>query len=160
MPFNAVVARWVGAGSLSPRIPEQLLSDPLITGEAYAEPASEVTRLLEELAAGTAGAANRLASLVYDELHAIAVAAMRREADGHTWQATELVHEAFSRPMGQQRVAWRYRHHFFGIASQAMRRLLVDHARARAHSSAMAEVALRSPAGQSRTRSAALTSSN
>ena len=120
------------AGSSSSRNPELLLSDPLITGDAYPASASEVTRLLDELAAGTTGAANRLASLVYDELRAIAVAAMRREADGHTWQPTELVHEAFSRLMGQQRVAWQNRHHFFGIASQAMRRLLVDHARARA----------------------------
>lgn len=56
---------------------------------------------------------------------------MRREEDGHTWQPTELVHEAFSRLTGQDRVAWQNRHHFFGIAAQAMRRLLVDHARAR-----------------------------
>jgi len=93
---------------------------------------SEVTRLLAELAAGSDDVANRLANLVYDELHLIAVAAMRREYDGHTWQPTELVHEAFSRLVGQQRVAWQNRHHFFGIAAQAMRRLLVDHARARA----------------------------
>ena len=108
------------------------LSETPTTGEAYPESANDVTRLLDEMAAGTTGAANRLASLVYDELHAIAVAAMRREADGHTWQPTELVHEAFSRLMGQRRVEWQNRHHFFGIASQAMRRLLVDHARARA----------------------------
>jgi RNA polymerase sigma-70 factor, ECF subfamily len=92
---------------------------------------SDVTRLLGELAAGADGAADRLATVVYEELHVIAVAAMRREADGHTWQPTELVHEAFSRLLGQERVAWQNRHHFFGIASQAMRRLLVDHARAR-----------------------------
>lgn len=92
---------------------------------------SEVTRLLGELAAGSTDVADRLATLVYDALHVIAVAAMRREDDGHTWQPTELVHEAFSRLVGQQRVTWRNRHHFFGIAAQAMRRLLVDHARAR-----------------------------
>jgi RNA polymerase sigma-70 factor, ECF subfamily len=105
--------------------------DEPATSAAYPDEAKEVTRLLGELAAGTTGAADRLARLVYDELHVIAVAAMRREEDGHTWQPTELVHEAFSRLMGQQRVAWQNRHHFFGIASQAMRRLLVDHARAR-----------------------------
>jgi RNA polymerase sigma-70 factor, ECF subfamily len=92
---------------------------------------SEVTQLLTELSSGTSGAANRLATLVYDELHRLAVAAMRREADGHTWQPTELLHEAFGRLVGQQRVEWQNRHHFFGIAAQAMRRLLVDHARAR-----------------------------
>jgi RNA polymerase sigma-70 factor, ECF subfamily len=106
-------------------------SDPTTTGDAMPNAANEVTRLLGELASGTTGAANRLATLVYDELHIIAVAAMRREDDGHTWQPTELVHEAFMRLVGQQRVAWQNRHHFFGIASQAMRRLLVDHARAR-----------------------------
>lgn len=98
---------------------------------AAADDGSEVTRLLGELASGSNDAANRLASVVYDELHIIAVAAMRREVDGHTWQPTELVHEAFARLVGQERVAWQNRHHFFGIAAQAMRRLLVDHARAR-----------------------------
>jgi RNA polymerase sigma-70 factor, ECF subfamily len=105
--------------------------DPAPTGAAFPPDANEVTRLLGELASGSTGAADRLASLVYDELHIIAVAAMRREDDGHTWQPTELVHEAFARLMGQERVAWQNRHHFFGIAAQAMRRLLVDHARAR-----------------------------
>jgi RNA polymerase sigma-70 factor, ECF subfamily len=75
--------------------------------------------------------ADRLATLVYGELHVIAAAAMRREVDGHTWQPTELVHEAYARLVGQERAAWQNRHHFFGIAAQAMRRLLVDHARAR-----------------------------
>jgi RNA polymerase sigma-70 factor, ECF subfamily len=92
---------------------------------------NEVTRLLGEVSAGATGAQDRLAQLVYDELHVIAVAAMRRESDGHTWQPTELVHEAFSRLVQQDRVEWKGRSHFFGIASQAMRRLLVDHARAR-----------------------------
>jgi RNA polymerase sigma-70 factor, ECF subfamily len=105
--------------------------EPNTTGGAAPDTASDVTRLLGEFAAGAAGAADRLASRVYDELHIIAVAAMRREDDGHTWQPTELVHEAFSRLLGQERVAWQNRHHFFGIAAQAMRRLLVDHARAR-----------------------------
>ena len=111
---------------------EWILSEPPTTGDGQPESTSDVTRLLDDLAAGNTGAANRLASLVYDELHAIAVSAMRREVEGHTWQPTELVHEAFSRLMGQQRVVWQNRHHFFGIASQAMRRLLVDHARSRA----------------------------
>ena len=108
-----------------------MTQEPNTTGEAAPAGPNDVTRLLSELAAGTDGAANRLASLVYDELHVIAVAAMRREDDGHTWQPTELVHEAFSRLVGQDRITWQNRHHFFGIAAQAMRRLLVDHARAR-----------------------------
>jgi RNA polymerase sigma-70 factor, ECF subfamily len=104
---------------------------PMEDSGSSPDESNDVTRLLGELAAGTTDAANRLASLVYEELHVIAVAAMRRERDGHTWQPTELVHEAFSRLVGQHHVAWQNRHHFFGIAAQAMRRLLVDHARAR-----------------------------
>ncbi len=92
---------------------------------------TDVTQLLEQLAAGADGAREALARRVYDELHVIAVAAMRREADGHTWQPTELVHEAFGKLLGQERVVWKNRQHFYGIAAQAMRRLLVDHARAR-----------------------------
>jgi len=92
---------------------------------------NEVTRLLAELSSGQPDVANRLATLVYDELHVIAVAAMRREAEGHTWQPTELVHEAFAKLVGHEQIAWQNRHHFFCVASRAMRRLLVDHARAR-----------------------------
>lgn len=100
-------------------------------GDAPPPDPDEVTRLLGELSAGAPDAANRLAAAVYDELRIIAGAAMRREHDGHTWQPTELVHEAFSRLLGQQRVTWQNRRHFFAVAAQAMRRLLVDHARAR-----------------------------
>jgi RNA polymerase sigma-70 factor, ECF subfamily len=92
---------------------------------------SDITQLLDAVSAGVPGASDRLAQRVYDELHVIAVAAMRREADGHTWQPTELVHEAFSKLLRQDRVEWQNRRHFYGIAAQAMRRLLVDHARAR-----------------------------
>ncbi len=91
----------------------------------------EVTRLLTELQHGIPDAADRLAPLVYSELHQIAVLAMRRESDGHTLQPTELVHEAFVRLVGQQNVDWRNRSHFYGIASQAIRRILIDHARRR-----------------------------
>lgn len=91
----------------------------------------EVTRLLEALSSGEPGAADRLAPLVYNELHRIAVLAMRRESEGHTLQPTELVHEAFLRLVGQQHVDWRNRSHFYGIAAQAIRRLLIDHARRR-----------------------------
>jgi RNA polymerase sigma-70 factor, ECF subfamily len=109
----------------------RVTADPGQAGSPPDGDTSDVTRLLGELSAGADGAADRLASRVYQELHVIAVAAMRREVDGHTWQPTELVHEAFSRLLRQERITWQNRHHFFGIAAQAMRRLLVDHARAR-----------------------------
>jgi RNA polymerase sigma factor (TIGR02999 family) len=91
----------------------------------------EVTRLLEQLSAGEPGAAERLAPAVYAELRALAQAAMRRERDGHTWQPTELVHEAYMRLVGTPQPAWAGRRHFFGVAARVMRRLLVEHARAR-----------------------------
>ena len=91
----------------------------------------EVTRLLQELDEGHAGAADRLAPLVYDELHVLAVHAMRREQQGHTLRPTALLHEAFLRLVGQQEAGWQSRSHFYGIAASAMRRILVDHARRR-----------------------------
>jgi RNA polymerase sigma-70 factor, ECF subfamily len=90
-----------------------------------------ITAALAELREGVAGAADRLAGLVYKELHRIAERAMRRETDGHTLQPTELVSEAFIRLVDQRRVDWQSRAHFFAVAAQTMRRLLVDHARAR-----------------------------
>jgi RNA polymerase sigma factor (TIGR02999 family) len=83
------------------------------------------------MSAGSRDAANALAALVYEELHVIAVSAMRREDDGHTWQPTELVHEAFTRLVDHERATYQNRHHFYGLAAQAMRRMLVDHARRR-----------------------------
>jgi RNA polymerase sigma factor (TIGR02999 family) len=91
----------------------------------------EVTRLLFALRDGEKDAAERLARVVYDELHAIAEHAMRRESGGHTLQPTILVHEAFLRLIDQQEVNWQGRAHFFALAAQAIRRILVDHARRR-----------------------------
>jgi len=87
--------------------------------------------LLQELRAGAPDAAEQLAARVYDELHRIAEGAMRRERPGHTLQPTLLVSEAFLRLVGERDTAWQNRAHFFAIASQTIRRILVDHARAR-----------------------------
>ena len=67
--------------------------------------------------------------LVYDELKRLAKTYMRRERSGHTLQTTALVHEAYLRLVKQQDMFWESRSHFFGIASQLMRRILIDHAR-------------------------------
>lgn len=91
----------------------------------------DVTRLLREMGEGTPGAADRLAPLVYQELHRLAASAMRRESSGHTLQPTELVHEAFMRLAGQRSTDWKNRSQFYGIAAQAIRRILIDHARRR-----------------------------
>jgi RNA polymerase sigma factor (TIGR02999 family) len=91
----------------------------------------EVTRLLEDLNRGLPGAADRLASVIYAELHRLAEYALRGEAPGHTLQPTELVHEAFVRLIGQRNIAWQNRSQFYGIAAQSIRRILIDHARKR-----------------------------
>jgi RNA polymerase sigma factor (TIGR02999 family) len=94
-----------------------------------ARDASEVSQLLHEWAGGDRAALDALIPLVYDELRRLAGSYMSHERSGHTLQATDLVHEAFFRLAGQDRVAWQNRSHFFAIAAQAMRRILVDHAR-------------------------------
>ncbi|MCC6364559.1 MAG: sigma-70 family RNA polymerase sigma factor [Bryobacterales bacterium] len=90
----------------------------------------EVTQLLSDLQNGRTGAANDLLPLVYNELRRIAGAYMRRERSNHTLQATALVHEAYLQLVDQTRVDWKNRAHFFGVAAQLMRRILVEHARA------------------------------
>jgi RNA polymerase sigma-70 factor, ECF subfamily len=90
-----------------------------------------VTELLQQWQGGSQEALDRLLPLVYDELRRQAARYLRRERPGHTLQTTALIHEAYLRLIGQHRVAWQNRAHFYGIAAQLMRRILVDHARRR-----------------------------
>lgn len=90
---------------------------------------ADVTALLSELAKGNQTAAEKLIPLVYDELKRLARAHMRRERPDHTLQTTALVHEAYLKLVRQEEVHWQGRSHFFGIAAQVMRRILIDHAR-------------------------------
>ena len=92
----------------------------------------DVTQLLEEARQGGTEAADRLARAVYDTLHRIATGALRRERAGHTLQPTELVDEAFVRLVNHRGTSWESRSHFYGVAANVTRRILVDHARARA----------------------------
>jgi RNA polymerase sigma-70 factor (ECF subfamily) len=78
-----------------------------------------------------ADVAKKLMPLVYDELRDLADRYLRSERKGHTLQPTALVHEAFMRLIDQSRVDWKGRTHFYAIGAQAMRRILIDHARAR-----------------------------
>ena len=89
----------------------------------------EITSLLKRVAAGDQDAAEELVPLVYGELRRIAVARLRRESPQHTLQATALVHEAYIKLAGQRDAKWKNRAQFFAVASQAMRRILVDYAR-------------------------------
>ena len=90
----------------------------------------EVTRLLHDVERGERHAAEALLPLVYDQLRELARHRMGEERDGHTLQATALVHEAYLRLVGDDRpLGWAGRAHFFHAAAEAMRRILIDHAR-------------------------------
>ena len=90
----------------------------------------DVTRLLVRLTDGDRGVLDELLPVVYGELRKLASSYLRRERVGHTLQPTALVHEAYMRLVDQTQVQWQNRAHFFGVAAQMMRRILVDHARA------------------------------
>ena len=94
-------------------------------------PASAVTRILADLRGGSPRAAEELLPIVYEQLRALARQNMHQERAGHTLQATALVHEAFLRLLGDADVAWDSRGHFYVAAAEAMRRILIEHARAR-----------------------------
>lgn len=91
----------------------------------------EVTRLLIDWGNGDQAALDELIPLVYDELRRLARRYMRRESQDHTLQTSALVNEAYLRLVDQKSVKWQNRAHFFGVAAQMMRRILVDHARSR-----------------------------
>jgi RNA polymerase sigma factor (TIGR02999 family) len=90
---------------------------------------NDVTRILNSLESGDAQAAEELLPIVYDELRKIAAHKMAIEPAGHTLQPTALVHEAWMRLAVPSQSSWQNRAHFFGAAAEAMRRILVDHAR-------------------------------
>jgi RNA polymerase sigma factor (TIGR02999 family) len=90
-----------------------------------------VTALLRAWAADQPGAADRLVPVIYQQLRRRAAAYLRKERRNHTLQATALVNEAYLRLVDQQHMIWQNREQFFGLASQMMRRILVDHARRR-----------------------------
>ena len=99
---------------------------------AYAGDMSDITRLIDAAAAGDPSAAAELLPLVYDELRKLAAARMAAEQPGQTLQATALVHEAYVRLVGGGKSSeWNGRAHFFAAAAEAMRRILIEHARSR-----------------------------
>jgi RNA polymerase sigma factor (TIGR02999 family) len=95
-------------------------------------PQEQVTRLLREAQGAGVEAANQLLPLVYQQLRELARHRMADERPDHTLEATALVHEAYARLVGGEPVPWANRSHFFFAAAEAMRRILIDHARARA----------------------------
>lgn len=95
------------------------------------EKREDITVLLHELSEGNRGVVDALMPLVYDELHAMAERQMRGERANHTLNSTALVHEAYMKLVDQTRVTWQNRAHFFAIAAQSMRRILINYAQAR-----------------------------
>src|SRR5437868_8008236 len=89
----------------------------------------DVTKILQAIDSGDAGAAGKLLPLVYDELRKLAGHRMAGESADHTLQATALVHEAYLRLVGKDDPGWQNRGHFFAAAAEAMRRILVESAR-------------------------------
>ena len=94
-------------------------------------PTDQITLLLQQMKQGDRMARNTLAALVYPHLKKAAIQQMRRERPGHTLQPTALVNEVFLRLAGRTDVTWQNRSHFYALASELMREILVDHARRR-----------------------------
>ena len=92
---------------------------------------TDISRILERVNSGEPRAANELLPLVYDQLRAAARKQMAQERGDHTLQATALVHEAYLRLVGPQEIPWENRAHFYVAAAEAMRRVLIEHARKR-----------------------------
>ena len=109
---------------------------------AESSSSKEVSALLRAWSDGDTAALDRLMPLVYAELRRIAARHMARERRRHTIQTTALVHELYLRLVGQERVRWQDRAHFFAVAAQLMRRILVDHARKRLNAKRGGDVVL------------------
>ena len=92
----------------------------------------DITLLVQDVQSGRRAAADELLPLVYQQLRAVAQQHMAQERPDHTLQATALVHEAYVRLVGNDELEWAGRGHFYAAAAEAMRRILVEHARARA----------------------------
>jgi RNA polymerase sigma factor (TIGR02999 family) len=95
-------------------------------------PPGKVTELLLELSGGNRAVVDELIPFLYSELKRMAAAQLRAERPGHTLQVTALVHEAYLKLVDQRQVNWQNRAHFFGVAAQVMRRILLDYAKGRA----------------------------
>src|SRR6185312_8184446 len=102
-----------------------------LSGDCMGSTREDVTEVLAQISGGDKRAADKLLPLVYDEFRALARHYLGQERANHTLQPTALVHEAYMKLVDQTRVDWQGKSHFFAVAAQAMRRILVDHARSR-----------------------------
>lgn len=92
---------------------------------------NDITQLLSDLSSGNKEVVDVLMPMVYKEMHQLAHMHLRGERRNHTLNATALVHEAYVKLINQEKITWQNRAHFFGVASQAMRRILINYANAR-----------------------------
>mgnify|MGYP001191763481 CR=1 FL=1 len=99
--------------------------------ETMNEPTSNITALLQAAASGQRGDVNALMEAIYDDLHRLASRQLRGERSDHTLQPTALVNEVWLKLVDQRNTTWRDRSHFYSIAARVIRRILVDHARAK-----------------------------
>jgi RNA polymerase sigma factor (TIGR02999 family) len=134
VPLSEIAQTAPGSDQSEPRLAVQrqgLYAKRLRLNELKSKMASkpDVTAILTQWGRGNPSAINELLPLVYAELRRIAARQLRSERVGHTLQPTALVHEVYLRLVDQRNVDWRNRAHFFGVAAQVMRRILVDHAR-------------------------------
>ena len=118
----------------SPQLIERYTQKRPLDFRRVSEPSPQnVTKLLVQWSKGDQGALEALVPQVYEELRRLARYYLRQEKQNHTLSSTALVHEAYLRLVSQKEVTWQSRAHFFGVASQMMRRILVDHARRHAY---------------------------
>jgi len=133
-PPSFALRPLIGPGHLYPRLLRGVGGWPILWANLMTDGPKNVARITDLLLAVSEGgraALDQLIPFVYDDLRRVAAAQMRREAGGHSLQPTALVHEVYVRLVDQRHVQWRNRAHFFGVAASLMRRILVDHARAR-----------------------------
>lgn len=93
------------------------------------QPSTDVTQILSALSKGDKSGVSRLMTVLYDDLRSLASRFLSRESAGHTFQPTDLVNESFIKLVDQTRISWQGKTHFMAVSAQAMRRILVDHAR-------------------------------
>ena len=114
------------------RLPRETLTCLFKKGRQPSNMSSEVTQLLNAAEQGDSKAADELLPLVYEELRRLASAKMAKESPGQTLQPTGLVHEAWLKLVGNDQSSWQNRSHFFSVAAESMRRILIDRARRKA----------------------------
>lgn len=135
----SALTKYAGKRRQIPQGKQKKIGISVMTPESKFEPGmnqsnatpQEVTRLLMEWQNGNQAALNDLMPLVYDELRRLAAYFLQRERSDHTLQPTALVHEAYMRLIDQHSISWQNRAHFFALAAQMMRRILINHAEAR-----------------------------